>query len=97
MTNGFGMMNQENTPVIIEDRRLWKRNFKFGQLPGDLSIRAKEVIFNGEIHKLKSPYCELYSENTWKTFRKEVIKKANRKWRHEFKQSVVNPNDLDLY
>jgi hypothetical protein len=79
--------------MIISDRRLWRKNFKIGHLPGDMSIQAKILILKLKPERLKDPYKSLYIRRTCKAFKRVVIKKANRRWRHEFK-SQSHPHHL---
>lgn len=82
--------------MIISDRRLWKRNCKIGQLPGDISIQAKIAILGLKPHLLRSPYRELYTLKICKEFRKEHFKKANRRWRHDFTLAGLHTVDEEL-
>lgn len=82
--------------LIVSDPRLWRRNCKFGQLPGDLRPQTKEAIFKGELDKLNGPNTVFpYKRKACRGFKKEVVKKANRRWRHEFKQLIAKEDIED--
>lgn len=73
--------------MIHHDNRMWKRNFKFGHLPGDISIASKIHLFNGN----SVQGCSIEAA---RGYRKEVVKKANRTYRHSFKNEELK-NLLD--
>lgn len=68
--------------MIHHDNRLWKRNFKLGHLPGDIYIGDKIELFDGK------PIAG-HDEKVARSYRKEIIKKANRRFRHSFKNEEL--------
>jgi hypothetical protein len=78
--------------VINEDRRLWKRNYKIGMLPGDIPIQQKVEVLSRNKDFKRWYATPRYTDKQRQGYRKEVFKKSNRRWRHEFK--TLNPEDL---
>ena len=79
--------------MIHEDPSLWKRNYKIGMLPGDISIQAKVRLLSRKDFQPKPDSCipkfTPYKRQRW---RREVARKANRRWRHEFR--ALSSEDL---
>jgi hypothetical protein len=79
--------------MINEDPRLWKRNYKLGMLPGDISVQAKVRLLSKKDFQPKPNSCiPKHTPHKRQCWRREVTRKANRRWRHEFR--ALSPEEL---
>jgi hypothetical protein len=79
--------------MINEDSRLWKRNYKLGMLPGDISVQAKvRLLTRKAFHPAPNSCLPSYKTYKRQCWRREVTRKANRRWRHEFR--ALSPEEL---
>lgn len=83
------------TTIIHHDNRLWKRDFKLGSHPGDISMGLKIRLLRGESIP-SSPYFLGCSAEAARGYKREKIKKANRKFRHSFKNEELKKLQEEL-